>query len=125
MLSNKYSAVKQREYRARHPDRAKASSAKWYAKKGKEYGRKHTQEYRSRKRAARTSRPMPPLCEVCARPSARRLCWDHDHKTGKFRGWLCNKCNTALGQVDDNSTILSALINYLRVSDGDNQSKAN
>ena len=27
---------------------------------------------------------------------------DHDNKTGKFRGYICNNCNVALGRFDDN-----------------------
>lgn len=41
------------------------------------------------------------------------LAVDHDHKTGKIRGLLCFKCNTALGSVDDNIEILKNMINYL------------
>lgn len=37
-------------------------------------------------------------CGICGRkPTAtRRLDRDHDHKTGKPRGLLCNRCNRAL-----------------------------
>ena len=38
-----------------------------------------------------------PACELCGTvPKTRGLQWDHDHKTGKHRGWLCWKCNRAL-----------------------------
>ena len=34
---------------------------------------------------------------------------DHDHKTKKFRGVLCGKCNAVLGYAEDNiDTLLSA-----------------
>jgi hypothetical protein len=38
---------------------------------------------------------------------------DHDHKTGKARGLLCNKCNGALGLVNDNPRILQGMIDYV------------
>lgn len=38
---------------------------------------------------------------------------DHDHKTGRVRGILCQKCNIALGMVDDNPSIARSLANYL------------
>lgn len=54
-------------------------------------------------------------CTVCdATPGKRRLCVDHDHTTGKVRELLCNHCNAALGQVDDNIEILTNLIAYLK-----------
>ena len=51
-------------------------------------------------------------CEICERDD-EVLVWDHDHKTGAFRGWLCNRCNLLLGHALDNPAILEAAINYL------------
>lgn len=55
-------------------------------------------------------------CEIvkCMSGAIRRLCVDHDHKTGKVRGLLCQKCNKALGYVDDSVEQLKALISYLK-----------
>ena len=53
------------------------------------------------------------LCEVCNTPMGDKRCIDHDHKTGKIRGVLCNNCNTALGLVGDNVATLTKLIQYL------------
>ena len=58
----------------------------------------------------------PDKCEVCKANGSdfkKGLCFDHNHKTGKFRGWLCSNCNTALGLVKENPKILLALIKYL------------
>ena len=38
---------------------------------------------------------------------------DHDHNTGKVRGLLCNNCNRVLGFVDDNTEILTRMVEYL------------
>ncbi len=40
-------------------------------------------------------------------------CLDHDHTTGKFRGWLCNKCNSALGWFDDNVDRMRRAVKYM------------
>lgn len=61
------------------------------------------------------TRPCPPTCEMCDRPpKTRALHLDHDHKTGKFRGWLCQSCNTTLGRFGDNETGLLNALDYLR-----------
>lgn len=58
------------------------------------------------------TREQPELCEIGCGRKARAL--DHDHMTGKFRGFLCIACNTALGVFgDDESGILRAL-DYVR-----------
>lgn len=53
----------------------------------------------------------PKSCEVCE--STVRIVFDHSHISGKFRGWLCNACNVALGHVNDNPEILRKLALYL------------
>lgn len=40
---------------------------------------------------------------------------DHDHKTNKFRGWLCHACNRGVGCFHDDIEYLKRAINYLEV----------
>lgn len=51
-------------------------------------------------------------CDIAEDPN-RQLCLDHCHVTGSFRGWLCYKCNLALGNVEDSIERLKQLITYL------------
>lgn len=55
------------------------------------------------------------LCEICRNPpvSRVRLAIDHDHETGKVRGLLCDKCNTAIGKLGDSTGSLFSAIDYL------------
>jgi len=61
------------------------------------------------------------VCAICSctesrkTPSGgiRQLAVDHDHRTGSNRSLLCAKCNTALGNFDDNPYLLQAAIEYL------------
>lgn len=53
-------------------------------------------------------------CRVCGQVDHdRRLAVDHDHRTGAVRGLLCKRCNLVLGKVDDDTTLLKALSDYL------------
>lgn len=45
------------------------------------------------------------------------LVMDHNHKSGKFRGMLCNHCNRGLGNFKDNINTLQAAIEYLKERD--------
>jgi len=65
-------------------------------------------------------RPKPERCEICNKLGSDfhyGLHYDHDHKTGKFRGWICTNCNTALGLVNDDPKILQALIKYIEINE--------
>jgi hypothetical protein len=65
-------------------------------------------EYRARWRRKRRgaeapTRPRPELCDCCGNPPITvALAEDHDKQTGRFRGWLCLRCNTGIGLLGDN-----------------------
>lgn len=55
-------------------------------------------------------------CGICGGfdPKGRgRFIVDHDHKTGKVRGLLCNDCNLGLGKLGDNVELLRRAVAYL------------
>ena len=56
-------------------------------------------------------RKKPEQCEICG--AIGKVCLDHNHKTGEFRGWICHRCNLALGLFKDNIGLLKATIEYL------------
>jgi hypothetical protein len=57
-------------------------------------------------------------CGICGTSEVRRgdyrWCVDHDHSTGKIRGLLCFRCNSAIGLLDDNIGTAEKLVAYLR-----------
>jgi len=60
------------------------------------------------------------MCDVCGRTATvaskrlrYRLAMDHDHRTGQFRGLICDPCNRALGFAGDDPARLRALADYL------------
>lgn len=55
-------------------------------------------------------------CKICGWPFGQAMGdkhTDHNHKTGKIRGILCSKCNTALGLFEDNVNIMASAIEYI------------
>src|SRR5712691_9627244 len=52
-------------------------------------------------------------CAICRKKPKGLLCVDHCHVTGKVRGLLCRKCNSALGFYDDDPGLARAGADYL------------
>lgn len=53
------------------------------------------------------------LCPICNQ-QADKYYLDHSWSTGKFRGWLCNACNIALGLLKDDVDNFKSAILYLK-----------
>jgi hypothetical protein len=59
------------------------------------------------------------VCAICKKPpkEGRNLDIDHNHKTGKVRGLLCNNCNRGLGHLQDSKELLHSALVYLTNTD--------
>lgn len=115
-------------YRRKHPERVKSQQKKWRENnpaKVLENARKYNNAHKD-KIAIRLLRKTfgtevvdsaptkPEICDVCGRtPTNKGLHFDHCHKTGKFRGWLCHHCNIGLGNAKDDPAICRAWADYL------------
>lgn len=53
------------------------------------------------------------LCDACGGLMVETPRFDHNHKTGKFRGLLHDECNKTLGIMRENKKHLIALADYL------------
>lgn len=104
-----------------------------YLRRAREATRRHRQKPGNVEKARVTRRKKAGMvdptgsvdfgpCEICGQiPSAglsNRL--DHDHQTGKVRGWLCNKCNRGLGFFGDDLVTINRAANYLEAHRGYN-----
>jgi hypothetical protein len=63
------------------------------------------------------------VCAICHKGHEIKNGWgmvvtklfiDHNHKTNKARGLLCQKCNIVLGASEDNIEVLLAAIEYIK-----------
>jgi hypothetical protein len=56
-------------------------------------------------------------CAICGSTDPgkgkTRFSVDHDHKTGKVRGLLCDPCNNGIARFNDNTDILKSAIYYI------------
>ena len=54
------------------------------------------------------------VCYICGLPeNFQRLGVDHNHKTGKIRKLLCNRCNRTIGYVEEDTELLKCMIQYI------------
>lgn len=92
-------------------EKARAYGRKWF-KTNREKAREYV---RKRRGCPEPTRPCPDYCECCGSPPGKcALHLDHCHTTGKFRGWLCGNCNTAIGKLGDDEAGLERALRYLR-----------
>lgn len=111
----------QKQWRTNPDNRRRESVQQAITKKAKGYyyheqAKVRMREY-YRKRAGLpvAPYPAPDRCENCDRlfKNGRDTHLDHDHTTGKFRGWLCNKCNRGFGYFGDTLEGMKQGVNYL------------
>ncbi len=61
---------------------------------------------------------IPFECPICHKRTiagvTSKVVIDHDHKTGKIRGWICDSCNTGIGRFKDNVEILKRAIRFIK-----------
>jgi hypothetical protein len=74
---------------------------------------------REMKRWEKAGRPRAARCDICGERT--KTVFDHDHESGEFRGWLCERCNRVLGSVKDDSLLLRRLARYLEKTNGKTQ----
>jgi hypothetical protein len=129
----KIRATEGRKWRAAHPEVARAIKERYRAKHREEILPREAEQARRRRAAdpdgnrrrmaafiarkeARqetlAGRERPSVCDLCGEFNVR-IVFDHDHKTGMFRGWLCDRCNKTLGHVKDSPELLRKLAEYL------------
>jgi len=61
---------------------------------------------------------VPFECPICAKRTiagvTSKIVLDHNHRTGKVRGWVCDSCNTGIGRFKDDVKLIERAINFLK-----------
>lgn len=70
-----------------------------------------TKQTKVRNRLRKKAPDKPEVCECCKKETTK-LCLDHNHTDNSFRGWLCDKCNTGIGNLGDNLQGIVNAMNY-------------
>lgn len=114
------------EVKARRKPRRRAQYNSEYGANTKEYNRmwrrlnkEKTKAYALKKRQKRedhyariAGRPKPSVCDLCERKIGN-INFDHCHRRGHFRGFLCDRCNRVLGLAEDDIKLLRKMAAYL------------
>jgi hypothetical protein len=113
-------------------NRARKKHVEHYRKKAREYYANNKDKYKSRYLSSIRNahlkfkygitekdykilfKKQKGLCAICGMKSKKRLNVDHCHSKNVIRGLLCWKCNTLLGNANDDTEILLNAIKYLK-----------
>lgn len=105
------------EWRKAHPEKVKLSSHNSFLKHREAYKARRIERVYglSKEEYLALLKKQNNSCAICknlfkayGEPQV-----DHNHKTGKVRGLLCNKCNVLLGLASDNPAFLQAALDYI------------
>lgn len=104
------------EYRKTHKIKRKKSSIRYTASESGRYKSRINLLIKSYKLSEDDYRELElkskGCCSICGE-SLETPCIDHCHKTGEVRGLLCNKCNTAIGFLNDDVNLAFNAYKYL------------
>ena len=60
---------------------------------------------------------VPFECPICGKRTIAgitcKVVLDHNHQTGKVRGWVCDSCNTGIGRFKDDTELIKKAIKYV------------
>lgn len=98
-----------KRYRQAHPERVTAQRERWKKTQGGEASVRNSQRRRKMTDVPEVEAQPGHPCEICQRPiTGHQPQADHNHTTGKFRGWLCRQCNSGLAAVERSGFVEAA-----------------
>lgn len=127
---NKCRSAKQRTKRSQNRAHYNQVQREWYERNNDHLREYRKQYYQRTKDKPRKRYPRKTIaerywglleqqnfcCAICPEQLELRTggyALDHDHATGKIRGFLCRPCNLGLGNFKDSPDLLHRAIDYL------------
>lgn len=108
---------KRKENRLKNLEKARLNSRNQYQKnksKHKNYSlKKYNIDLIEYKTMLKNQNNCCALCKKSELDFTKSLAVDHDHKTGRVRALLCEKCNVGLGSFKDNPELLRKAADYI------------
>lgn len=95
--------------RARSKKFKKGGKARYYKNHAEVLAKYRARHAKRREEQAGRARSL--FCEICNEEC--NTVFDHDHHSGKFRGWLCGYCNRLLGAIECNPGLVYKMYRYL------------
>ena len=117
-----------KDYRAAHPEEMAAKKMRYLDNGGREKVRKQYYENGGKERQSAWRREQKygitqeqfdgmvlaqnGRCAICKK-APKVFSIDHCHSNGQVRGLLCNKCNVAIGLLNDDTEVIASAARYL------------
>lgn len=139
------SSCYKKDWRKRNPDKAWEHNRKWREKQGDNgrsyYYRTHearlmaSQKWRNLNKKQRQEKHLRSKygltferynalldkqhnsCKLCGKNPIRTPVVDHNHRTGRIRGIVCQKCNIIIGMYESCPEVLTLVPQYLEGDD--------
>ena len=125
----KIKEIQKRSYDRQKSDPDRIEKLREWQKRYREKNRKALSDSERKRRFGITPERYADLfrsqngaCAICKNPETatrlgkvKALSVDHCHKSGAIRGLLCSDCNTGIGKLKDDPTILRSAIQYLEI----------
>ena len=112
-------SLRSAEYRKRHPDKTRTATKRWQQRNKEHIWEQKILSCYGMTRAQYEAKLFEQGggCAICGSkiPAGNSPYFraDHNHKTGKNRGLLCQPCNAGLGMFSDDSSRLKKAAEYL------------
>lgn len=101
-----------KKWQAENPEKAKASWRKAEAKSRDLHRRRASKYGLTREQLDAMILAAEGRCELCGKET-ENLHVDHCHSSSKVRGMLCLKCNTGLGNFNDDPELMKKAIEWV------------